>query len=403
MHSLYLQLSIPRIAAVRALQPFWRGAVSSGISPLRHLNAPRPPLPGARWCRVRPLLSGICGSDLQLLKVQADLNVAPLALPSNHRIFMGHEVAGVVEESGERSSFRPGNRVALRVVDPNCWVKELAPHCRCCADGNYSICEKVCEQLDRVPSNAGAGWGNSFLAHETQLFAPAGDLSDEQVMLLEPAACALHGVLRRPPQPGHKVMVIGGGSIGIFTLMAARFLEPGCELTALVRRDFQARWAREAGADHVVMESEAADAIPGITGGKLYRGPAGGWMMLGGFDAVYDCAGTTASITSALRWTRSRGSVVVIGVNLRPRRLDYTPVWYQEVDLTGCIGHGTEVWQDRRISTFDLTSHMLRSAPFDVARLVTHRFRLEEFPRALAAASSKAKTEAVKVAFDFPN
>lgn len=399
LEALYLELDIARIAAMRALQPLWKGAVFSKLSHLHRLRVSPPDLP-PRWVRLKPLLSGICGSDLQLLQLKTDLDVAPVALPANHRLFLGHEVAALVQEANG-SKFRPGDRVALRVVDYNCWAKDIDPSCRNCADGNYSLCENFCAALNRIPKNAGAGWADGFVAHEEQLYMPPAEFSDEAVALLEPGACALHGVMRRPPGPEQKVLVIGGGSIGLLAMMAVKFLEPRCELTALVRHDFQASWARQAGADRVVMESSAAEEMPKIAGGRLFRGPAGSWMMLGGFDTVYDCAVTSISLTSALRWTRSRGAVVILGVNLRPRRFDYTPVWYQEVDLIGSIGHGMEIWQGRPVATFDLTCELFRRTSFDVGRLVTHRFALEEFRTAIDTAWRKSRSGAIKVVFEF--
>lgn len=401
MKSLYLEINVPRVAAIRVLQGIWSGVVFSKLSPLHYETFPAAALPSPDWVRVKPLLSGICGSDLHMVQARADLDIAPAALPSNQRMFLGHEVAGVVVETGSQARrFKAGDRVALRMIDASCDVKGVRPPCRPCAEGNYSICEMLGENLDMLPHDPGAGWSDQFLAHESQLFpAPAG-FSDEEVVLLEPAACALHAVLRRVPGPGSRALVLGSGTIGIFTIMAIKFVQPDCEVSALVRHDFQAALAREAGADRVIFERDAAREITRITGGHFYRGYAGGWMMLGGFDVVFDCVGSSSSISSALRWTKSRGAVVIVGVNLQPRRIDYSPVWYQEVDLIGSIGHGAESWDDGACTTFDLAVRMFQASGFDAAKLITHRFSLDQFPQAIATARDKKRSRAFKVVFD---
>jgi threonine dehydrogenase-like Zn-dependent dehydrogenase len=399
--SIYIEVSVPRIAAVRALRRLWPGVVFSRLSPLHCETVPNHPLPGPRWLRVRPLLSGICGSDLHMVHADADLDIGPAALPCNQRMFLGHEVAGVVTEAGAQvTRFKPGARVALRMIDAACDAKELSPPCQRCAAGHYSICERLGDHLDALPRDAGAGWGDVFLAHESQLHPVPDDLSDDQAVLLEPAACALHAALRLP-HAASRILVIGAGTIGLFAIMAAKFLRPDAQVSAMVRHGFQAALAREAGADAVVLARDANEEIARSTGARYYRGYAGGWMMMGGYDSVLDCVGSSQTVQSALRWTKSRGTVVVLGVNLRPRRFDYSPVWYQEVDLIGSIGHGAETWDEKACSTFDLTEQMFRSSAFPVGKLITHRFALDDFRKAIATASDKKRSGAIKVVFDF--
>ena len=92
---------------------------------------------------------------------------------------------------------------------------------------------------------------------------------------------------------------------------------------------------------------------------------------------------------------------MIVGVNLCPRRIDYTPVWYQEVDLLGCIGHGAETLEGQNTTTFDVVAEMFRRAKGKTAELITHRFPLDRFPEAIATAWGKGRTGAVKVAFEF--
>jgi threonine dehydrogenase-like Zn-dependent dehydrogenase len=81
-------------------------------------------------------------------------------------------------------------------------------------------------------------------------------------------------------------------------------------------------------------------------------------------------------------------------------KLDLTPVWYQEVDLIGAVGHDIVTWQGRQVSTFELAMTWMMEGVIRTDPLLTHIFPLQDYRRAFAVATSeKAKTRSVKVAF----
>jgi threonine dehydrogenase-like Zn-dependent dehydrogenase len=137
-----------------------------------------------------------------------------------------------------------------------------------------------------------------------------------------------------------------------------------------------------------------------LTGGRLYEGRTGNRMLLGGFDVVFDVVGIAATLNSALRWTRAGGTVVLVGVNLHRMKLDLTPVWYQEVDLIGAVGHDVVTWEGEAISTFELAMRWMGNGTLRVEPLLTHRFALDDYRQAFAVAVDKAKYRSVKVAFE---
>jgi len=67
-------------------------------------------LPGPDWVRLRPLLSGICGSDLSLLTGRSSAVLAPF---NSFPAILGHEVVAVVEEAGAAAGVTVGQRVVL--------------------------------------------------------------------------------------------------------------------------------------------------------------------------------------------------------------------------------------------------------------------------------------------------
>jgi threonine dehydrogenase-like Zn-dependent dehydrogenase len=135
---------------------------------------------------------------------------------------------------------------------------------------------------------------------------------------------------------------------------------------------------------------QAAD----LTGARLYRLNRG--MLLGGFDVIYDCIGSAATIHDSLRWARARGTVVIVGIYFSLLRVDLNPVWYQEVDLIGSHTFGAEGGDGRRRHTFELVIDHLRAGRLQTDGLITHRFQLADYRRAIDTALHK-KSGAIKV------
>jgi threonine dehydrogenase-like Zn-dependent dehydrogenase len=420
MWSVYLDTSPLRAETTRLLSRFSRRAFYGPLAPLRLRSLPRAPLPGASWVRVRNAMAGIRGSDLQQVQLQSDPGVAPLAAPKQRRVYLGSEVAGEVIEVGPAVRFvRPGDRVVLQ-SEQRCATREIEPPCRQCALGNYGLCEN--RYLPGTQAT-GAGWSEEMVVHEQQLFLVPDGLADEQAALIEPVAVGLHAALRRLPQPGDNVLVIGAGTVGLLTMQAIQALGPeGVSITALARHPFQVEMAARMGAAQCLYDEDLAAAVARLTGARRFQGARGAELFTGGFDIVYDAVGTAATLQSALRWTRAGGAVVLVGSRLAPLRLDLTPLWHQEVELIGAAGHGTEqlpaaqspavsgpgaasgagpaTGPGTRLSTFQLAARLIREHVMTPERLITHRFPLREVRQALATARDRRTHRAITVLLD---
>ncbi|MCS7039868.1 MAG: zinc-binding dehydrogenase [Caldilineales bacterium] len=401
MRTIYVDKHIPKILAVKALKPVWGDVVYAPLSPVRFAEIPDPPLPGPRWLRVRNRVCGICASDLSLLHVEADPQIGPAALPGNQRFYLGHEVVSIVTEVEPGvTRFKPGDRVIMqaRFQGAHCRNQEIEPLCRHCAEGNYILCENASRGIG--PRGVGGGWGDGYTAHESELYPVPDDLSDDQAAMVEPLAVGVRTALRRLPAPGEKALVVGCGIVGLNLIQALRALAPDCHITALARYGHQQLMARRLGADEIIGNEDPYRAVARITGARLYEGMLGNRMLLGGFDVVFDCVGTSATLQDSLRWARAGGTVVLAGVKLKPLSLDLTPVWYQEVNLIGVNSHGREHWNGREWETFDLVIELLRQGKLTIDGLITHRFPLEKWREAIATAENK-RTGAIKVVFDY--
>jgi threonine dehydrogenase-like Zn-dependent dehydrogenase len=400
MKALYVKVTAPRMVATRMLARLSKkGAYFGPLAPLQQEDIAWPPVLEPHHVRVHNRLGGICGSDIHFVQADGDFRIAPAALPGITRIYLGHELVGdVVEVGSEVKGYKVGDRVASQTLAGSCLGQGREPLCRYCAAGNYALCEEARQQ---DPHSVGGGLAEEWVAHEGRFFPVPDDLSDEQAVLLEPAACGLRAALRRRAQPGDRVMVIGCGTIGSMTLQSIRAVQPDCEITALAQFDYQADMARKLGASNIIMlGSDTYNEVARLTGGRVYRGRLGNRTVVGGFDLVYDCVGKPQTLRDALRWARADGTVVLVGVHMAPMNIDLTPVWYSEVELVGMMAHGGEDWQGERVSTFDLVVRLLKEGKLNFDGFITHRFPLSEYRQAFLTAMDQARSHTFKVIFD---
>jgi threonine dehydrogenase-like Zn-dependent dehydrogenase len=367
-----------------------------------------PELRGPDWVRLRPQLAGICGSDLALLTGKASPILSPFA---SFPAILGHEVLAVIEEAGSAPGFQAGERV---VVDPviSCFVRGLDP-CPPCRDGSPALCLHAADG-DLTPGmligychDLPGGWSTSMLAHASQLHRVPDAVSDEAAVLAEPLACGLHAVLSAPPDPEQPVLVVGGGTIGLGVVMALRRAQPAADITVVVRHPIQVSLAERLGASRVVVDRRGDGpqrAAVEVAGAVPHRPIVGASVYTGGFDLVYDCVGTAASIDASLRATAARGRMVLLGTAGELQRLDLTLAWARELRIIGSYVYGRENSLPGAPHTIDqLLAWLGEPGAPPVAELVTHRFELERWREALAAALGRGRHASVKVAFDQRN
>jgi len=398
MKALYVDFNLSRVVALTLAKRVSRRLAFAPFAPLRFGEVLEPVLPGPRWIKVRNRMCGLCASDIHFAFMDIDVGSFPAAAPGVPRKYLGHELVGEVVEAGsEVDSVAVGDRVAMRIDWPSCFQLETSPPCRRCAAGSYMLCENVGLRPPPVV-DTGGGFSRFVVMHRSQPFRIPPGLTDDQAVLLEPTAVAVHTVMKRLPAPGEKVLVIGSGTIGLLTAAVAKALEPDCRVSCVARYPFQAGQAARMGADRVLEEREglyrqAAEA----TGARYIEGAFGNRILLGGFDVVYDSVGNDRSLRDALRLVRAGGAVVLAGITFQPGRLDYSPVWHQEVSVVGVNSHAMESTGE---SSFAIAAHLLSKNVVRVEGMVTHRFPLEQYRRAIEAFCDKGRSRAIKIVID---
>ena len=400
MRTMHLDVTPIRFVLTKTLGKLTHAAFFWPTAPLHLSEMPDPPLPDPSWVRVQNRICGICGSDLHQLYLDASLDVAPTALPTHNRIYLGHEMVGEVTEIGDQViGLRLGDRVVRWGRADDCRARGLNELCPACQRGHRVLCEVASEPREHEP--VGGGFGDSFITPASTLVPVPDQVADEQAIFTEPVAVAIHAAYRHIPEPGDKVLVLGVGTIGFLLIQALRILQPDCGITALAEFEWQAELAKQLGADNTILvQEDGYTSTAALTGAHQYTGRSGNHMLMGGFDVVFDVVGIPITLNNALRWTRQRGTVVLVGVNLHRMNLDVTPVWYQEVNLLGAVGHDIIEWNGEAISTFDLALRWMAESQILTESLLTHRFPLDDYRQAFATAIDKRNQRSIKVAFE---
>ena len=399
MQALVYRKSVPRYLLMRAGAKRLKGLETSRLSPLGLEEAPEPKLPTPEWVRVKPLLSGICGSDLGTLSSDNSPYFSPITSPP---FVMGHEVVGTVVE--DNSGFRTGERV---VVEPalGCAARGMEQPCPYCASGRHALCLNVAKGnvspgiQTGFCRDTGGGWSErSLVAHPTQLHRVPDGVPDEAAVAIEPLACAIHAALKAAPGPDDTILVIGAGNIGLFTVAALRQLTDAGRIISIAKHERQREEALRLGADEVVGPKETYTTLPKMLDTEAYRPELGKPVVMGGADRVFECVGAPGTMEDAIRLAKPGGEVALVGMPGARSSLDLTALWYKEVSLAGTYAYGAEEYGGERTTSFDLA---LRIAPeIGLEKMVGPRFRLADYREAIAAARASGREGHVKVVFD---
>jgi L-iditol 2-dehydrogenase len=287
--------------------------------------------------------AGICGSDVHAIQ-----GLFPATPPR----VLGHEYSGTVVGVG------PG--VSRRLLDQPvaCEPNYGCGACVECRRGRDSQCPR-CTRV--------GGFAERVVLPKRNVHPLPPGLDLASAALAEPAACCLTGVeMFRMPR-GATVLVIGGGVMGLLTLAMAR--ARGATRAILSdplasRRDL----ARLLGADVVVdpAREDLGEVVKRLTDGR-------------GVDVACEAVGKPELVAEAIRLTRPRGVVQLVGVSPKGSTLpaDLFDLHFRELTILGAYGRGTAF---RRALGF------LPKLP--VGELITARFPLAEVGAAFAHAAA---------------
>lgn len=365
------------------------------------------------WFVVRPLLTGICGSDSKqvLLDFEGDSDSAMSGLCSFPQV-LGHEVvAEVVGLGPEAKGFDVSQRV---VLDPwlSCAARGITPACPACESGDHSLCwsftagEISAGLHSGVSSDATGGYAELMPAHSSMLYAVADSITDEQAILADPFAVSLHSVTRHPPPHGGRALVWGAGALGSCAVAILRTLHPDVEVAVVARFDAQAELAERLGAHAVFRlgtKVELVEQLAAWSGGVLKPTMKGldGIAMChpGGIDVAYDTVAKPDTLEVEVRVLKARGTLVKSGVHA-PGRWEWSPLYFKEIALVGSNAFGVEEVEGRRAHGISHYLDLVQAGRIDLSGLLTHTYGLTAWQDAFAAIADQGTSGAIKVAID---
>lgn len=319
------------------------------VGDIRTVEVPMPE-PGPEDLLIQVEGAGICGTDRHLFKGE---------FPSVPGKTLGHEFSGIVVDGGG-TDFAVGTRVTC---DPNTWCGK----CNQCRRGRVNLC----------PNNLATGIGRdggfaeycAFPASKAHVL-PA-ELDPLHGAFCEPLACTLHGMDFGATRPGERVLVIGGGVIGLLAVQLAML--SGGEVMLLTRSAAKQALGQSLGSDLVAGSEEEARA----------QWPAGA-------DLVVECAGVAATVAMSPRLTRTGGRVVVLGVLPSGMQVPIEPfdLLFREIQL-----HFSFV----NPFTHDRAARMISDGVIDVSKLISRKISLSDAAGAIAEPALAGEVRAIVV------
>jgi len=322
-------------------------------------------MPTGRQALVRTHAVGLCGSDIGLYN-------GTYEGPKNYPLHFGHEWSGAVEAVGpDVTRLKPGDKV----------TGDCSLFCGACAF--CSLDKNLCQRIEKFGITVDGASRQLFLQDEKYLYRadPRADL--DLVALSEPLAVGAHAARRvreaRPKLQSEKVLVLGGGTIGLSCLFALKFLE-GCEqveLYDMVEARVSKAMALGANAptDLVVAEGDEASY------GGLYSGR--------GYDAIFETSGAPAAFAQAVALVRPLGTIMALGF-IPSVEVSLKQITLKAAQVMGSIG-GTGEFE--RVLDFTLQHPELARA------LITSQVPFEEYERAFQLAMDRRASMKVLVHF----
>jgi (R,R)-butanediol dehydrogenase / meso-butanediol dehydrogenase / diacetyl reductase len=258
---------------------------------------------------------GVSGADLEAWR---NGRTEPAAI-------FGHEWVGRVVAVGEGVTDRfEGERVVQAPISP-------CGRCALCRAGHARYCLVALDAalgLDALAPDHG-GFARRIRVDARKLARVPEGIDDRDAALAPPASVAAHGVAAGGQRLGDLVAVVGGGTIGLLTAEFARLA--GARRVVVVEPDPDRRELA------CTLGSDAAFA-PGRDARRFLQGLSSGL----GADVVYECAGETDTLASAVELVRRGGRIVVSSLARDEIRLDPAPWLLKEITLSTHVGFGIE-------------------------------------------------------------
>lgn len=325
---------------------------AQSVMEIREIADPEPV--GDRPVLVRVGAVGLCGSDVARY----------LGKAYHYPLVLGHEFSAVVEESPADSQFRPGDRAVVYPLIPD----QTDPMSQI---GEYALSTGY----DYFGSRRDGGLQERLYVPEANLLPIGNDFSLQDAAMVEPAAVALHGVLKFDIPANATALVIGGGPIGFFAAQWLRILGA----TRVIVADIDQRKLdilAELGFETIDASGDTVAEVQKATAGR-------------GVDCAVESSGLPLTLLQTIESVAPFGQVLLLGDVGKPITLEptlFSSILRREVTLLG-------TWNSKitpaENSEWAMVVAKMRSGDLATGPLVSHVVTLDEAPEIFAEVADR--------------
>lgn len=330
-----------------------RSAVFYGKHDLR-VEEHEVPAVGPHDVLIQVKACGVCGTDVHIY--EGDKGAAEVTPPT----ILGHEFAGIISEVGSQvKNYKPGDRVC---IDPNCYCGACDP----CRNGVVHYCENMIGYGTTVDG----GFAEYCSVDERQVYLLGENTTFEQGAMAEPVACCLHGIDMCEIQPGHQVVVIGGGMIGLLMLQLAK-LAGAAKVALLEPVENKREVGKKLGAD-ICIDPMREDVKSRLAECGM------NWV-----NVVIECVGRPSTIEQAIDIAGNKAVVMMFGLTKPDEQIAVKPFQIFQKELVLKASYINPYTQRRALD-------LINSGRLDVSSMVYEVCRLKELEDVLSRPEIRA-------------
>ena len=309
-------------------------------------------------------LAGLCGTDLHIYA--GEINYVYPIVP-------GHEVVGTIVEVGDGvADLTRGMRVTF---DPNVPCGQ----CHFCRRLRFNHCLN----WQGIGVTRDGGFAERVPVPAKVVY-PIGDLPFEQAVFIEPLSCVVYGLQRATPALGDRVLIFGAGPIGLLLMQTVRRAGAAQVVVTDLQQE-RLELAARLGADTTVLASED-ESEDGDQPVALREGAPRG------YDMVVDGTGVPGVVARCFDYVTPGGKLLLFGVCPEDATIPFSPfdLYRRDISVYGSFALNV---------TLGPAIELLRGGAVQVEPLISHRFPLERFPRALEMARIRSES-AMKIVIE---
>jgi propanol-preferring alcohol dehydrogenase len=312
------------------------------------------PSPGPRDLLIRVKAAGICHSDAHYRAGKSRVYPLPLTL--------GHEVAGIVEQTGDAvAGFKTGDRVCLHYL-ATCGA------CAYCQAGN----EQFCADGAMIGKYRDGGYAEFILMPARSAFHLPLEIPFEHgAIMMCSSATSLHALNKARLKVGESVAIFGAGGLGLSAIQLARAMGAG-QVLAVDIQPSKLALAKSLGAEGVnASAGDPVQEIKRLTGGR-------------GVDVALELIGLPLTMRQAVQCLAIQGRAALAGITDKTFEVaPYQEVLNKEAEIIGVSDHLAQelplLIQWALEGKLDFRPIITRKAPLEAQAINETLDRLEAF------------------------